>query len=91
MARLLEIFVSPHCLGCATAVRLAARVEALSALDVDVRIIDLSAPGSVRPPAVFAVPTYLLNGTVISLGNPEENWLMDRLAPGPAAHGEQQA
>jgi hypothetical protein len=79
VARSLEIFVMPHCPGCETARRLAERVRAFP--HVDVRLIDLSAPDTVRPRAVFAVPTYLLNGRVLSLGNPEEAWLLSRLAP----------
>ena len=42
-------------------------------------VVDLSQPETERPPRVFAVPTYLLDGTVISLGNPEERWLLDEL------------
>jgi hypothetical protein len=33
-----------------------------------------------RPPTVFAAPTYLLDGRVISLGNPRREELWARLA-----------
>ncbi len=33
-------------------------------------IINLDEPGAEKPEEVFAVPTYLLNGKIISLGNP---------------------
>ena len=79
MVRLLEIFVLPGCLGCDTAVRLAYKVGADNRECVDVHIIDLSVPGAVRPAAVFAVPTYLLDGRLLSLGNPDEEWLFDQL------------
>jgi hypothetical protein len=82
MTRLLEIFVLPHCLGCETARRLAERVRAQALPHVAVHLVDLSAPDAVRPPMVFAVPTYLLDGRVLSLGNPEEEWLLSQLGPG---------
>jgi hypothetical protein len=81
MTRSLEIFVMPHCFGCETARRLAERIRAQALPHVDVRLVDLSAPGAVRPSTVFAVPTYLLDGRVLSLGNPEEEWLLSQLAP----------
>ena len=82
--RVLDIYVAPACTGSETARRLAVALRALALPDVEVRLIDLSEPGVVRPPAVFAVPTYLLDGRVLSLGNPDEAWLLARLAPSPA-------
>lgn len=78
--RTLEIYVAADCFGCDTARRLAVAVRARAFPDLDVRLIDLDAPGAMRHPAVFAVPTYLLDGRVLSLGNPAEAWLLDRLA-----------
>lgn len=78
--RLLEIYVAGGCIGCETARRIVSDLRARSLPGLDVRLIDLHAPGAVRHPAVFAVPTYLLDGRVISLGNPDEPWLLDRLA-----------
>lgn len=80
----LEIYVGPACLASETARGLAAAVRALARPGLDVRVVDLGEPGAVRPPAIFAVPTYLLDGRVISLGNPEEAWLLERLEE-PAA------
>ncbi|MGH2531450.1 MAG: hypothetical protein ACRDJW_03995 [Thermomicrobiales bacterium] len=81
--RRLEIFVTPECLGCPTAFALADSVRARAIPLVEVHVTDLSAPGAERPDAVFAVPTYLLDGQVLSLGNPDEEWLVARLT-GPA-------
>ncbi|MDP9473594.1 MAG: hypothetical protein M3Q71_23525 [Chloroflexota bacterium] len=83
--RLLEIYVAPGCLGCETAHGLAAMVRDLAPPEFEVRLIDLSEPDAIRPPAVFAVPTYLLDGRVISLGNPDEAWLFAKigLSSGP--------
>ena len=77
--RLLEIYVAPGCFGCETARGLAGTVRGLDLPGLEVRLIDLSAAGVVRPPAVFAVPTYLLDGRVLCLGNPFEDWLTARL------------
>jgi hypothetical protein len=74
----LEIYVTPDCSGYETACRLADRIRAFGA-GFDVRLIDLSLPGALRPSSVFAVPTYLLDGRVLSLGNPEDDWLLARL------------
>lgn len=37
---------------------------------VQVRVVDLATTTEAVPDAVFATPTYLLNGRVWSLGNP---------------------
>lgn len=79
--RALDIYVTPGCLGCDRARQLAQEVRARGLPSVEVNLIDLSDPVVVRPEAVFAVPTYLLNGKVLSLGNPELEWLCQQLAP----------
>jgi hypothetical protein len=82
--RVLAIFVLEKCPGFERARQVAAAIES-AALDLRVHVIDLGAAGAVRPPAVFAVPTYVLDGQVIALGNPEPEWLLRRLAePVPA-------
>lgn len=88
MTRLLEIFVMPDCEGCEAAIRLADRVRERNVPGVDLRVIDLSVSGAERPENVFAVPTYLLEGAVLSLGNPEEEWLLAQLAPGDLGRRE---
>jgi hypothetical protein len=35
-----------------------------------VQVIDLADPSATRPSSVFAVPTYVLDGRIVSLGNP---------------------
>lgn len=81
--RILAIYVLSECLGCAEARRLASDLGAsgdCARLGIEVRLVDLAAPGAVRPPAVFAVPTYLLDGRVLSLGTPDPAWLRAQLA-----------
>ena len=75
----LEVYVSNECPNCGEAVRLADEA-ALRYPNVLVRVIDLDQlSGSPPPDPVVAVPTYLLNGRVVSLGNPYPEELFARL------------
>ena len=66
----LEIVIANHCQQCRESVHAAEMLQnEFPALEV--RVIDLDTPNVVKPEAVFAVPSYLLNGRVVSLGNPE--------------------
>jgi len=73
----LEIFVVPGCPSCAEARRIGRRIAQLP--DVDVRVVEIES-GAAPPEGVVAVPTYVLDGRVISLGNPEPRVLVARLA-----------
>jgi hypothetical protein len=77
-ARCLEVYVSRHCPNCGEARQLA---EAAAARfpGVVVRVIDLDRAATPPPEAVVAVPTYLLDGRVLSLGNPYPEELFARL------------
>jgi hypothetical protein len=85
--RILDIYVAPDCVACETARDLASILSTLDWPDLDIRLLDLSNPDVIRPELVFAVPTYVLNGRVISLGNPEQEWLLAQLAPSPPSPG----
>ena len=85
--RILEIYVAPDCFGCEVARDLAGVVRGLGWPHLEVRLLDLSAPETIRPPAVFAVPTYVLDGRVISLGNPEQDWLLAQVSSSPRLSG----
>jgi Thioredoxin domain len=75
----LEVYVSSECLNCGEAVRLAEEA-AERYPNVVVRVIDLDQlDGNPPPDPVVAVPTYLLNGRVVSLGNPYPEELFARL------------
>ena len=76
----LEVYVSRECLNCAEAVRLA-EDTADRFPSVEVQVIDLGGELENRllPDTVVAVPTYLLDGRVISLGNPYPEDLFARL------------
>ena len=64
----LEIYIAHECANCQEALLIAERARGIAGLEVEV--IDLDKPGQNVPPGVVAVPTYLLNGRVVSLGNP---------------------
>ena len=74
----LEVYVSSECLNCGEAVSLAEEAAARYP-NVMVRVIDLDQVGSPPPDPVVAVPTYVLNGRVVSLGNPDPEDLFARL------------
>ncbi len=75
----LQIFVMGACAATADAQALAAIVSGWNIRDLDVHIVDLSVPGSIRPDSVFAVPTYVLDGVIIHLGNPAEDEIRGHL------------
>lgn len=75
----LEIFIEPECVNCDRAIQLASIVQR-KLPQVQVDLIDITRPGVHPPQAVFAVPTYLINGKTHSLGNPDEQRLLGALA-----------
>ena len=73
----LQVFVKADCEVCSRARRLAEHAaEQFPTLEVD--IIDLNEAQPERDD-VFAVPTFVLEGRVLSLGNPQESELHDKL------------
>ncbi len=84
--RVLEVFVSADCAASAVARRIAADV-ARAAPALAVRVVDVDdAPASV-PASVVAVPTYVLDGRLVHLGNPSPAWrreFLSRLEKGAA-------
>jgi hypothetical protein len=43
--------------------------------EVRVVVIDIDATSEALPDAIFSVPTYTLNDQVVSLGNPDSNFV----------------
>lgn len=66
---MLQIYTMRHCLTCETTRRVAAQVASRCPW-LKVELIHLDEPGVTIPPQVFSVPTYVLDGRVIALGNP---------------------
>ena len=74
----LDVYITRHCFGCAEARRLADAVAARFTA-VSVRVVDLDRDPDSRPDNLVAVPTYMLDGRVVSLGNPRQADLFRRI------------
>lgn len=75
----LEIYIARHCENCAEALRLAELARGCGIAGLDVDVISLDQPSRPIPRRVVAVPAYLLDGQLISLGNPYPDELLARL------------
>jgi hypothetical protein len=75
--RTLQIYISDDCWSCEESLRIAA--ETCERFEhVTVELLDLMSEK--KPEAVFAAPTYVLDGRVISLGNPPRERLWRQLS-----------
>lgn len=63
-----EIYVASQRTNCGEALRIATRARGNTGLEV--AVIDRERAEQSAPPCVFAVPTYLLDDRIVSLGNP---------------------
>ena len=73
----LEIYITNQCTNCEEALLIAERARGIAGLEV--AVIDLDQPGQYVPPRVVAVPTSLLNGRIVSLGNPKREEFLGEL------------
>ena len=73
---LLQVYVSQDCWSCRETARIIADIAGQFPA-VKIEMLDTAV--TPFPENVFAVPTYLLNGRVISLGNPTREELCDQL------------
>ena len=71
----LDIYIDDCCETCDHARQIAEQVRERMP-QVEVNLIELT---SDKPNSVFAVPTYLLDGATLFLGNPSEAELFERL------------
>ena len=74
----LDVYLTQHCFGCAEALRLA-EAAARQFPAVSVRVVDLEREPDARPRELVAVPTYILDGRIVSLGNPRQKDLFRHL------------
>src|SRR5260370_21593722 len=73
----LDIYITTVCTNCGEALLIAERAQSIAGLKV--AVINLDQPGQSIPPHVVAVPTYVLDGKVVSLGNPEREMFLSML------------
>ncbi|MFQ5922197.1 MAG: hypothetical protein ACE5M4_05080 [Anaerolineales bacterium] len=71
----LDIYIDDCCETCDRARQIADQVRERMP-QVEVNLIELTGE---KPDSVFAVPTYLLDGATLYLGNPSEAELFQRL------------
>jgi hypothetical protein len=72
----LKIYVAEHCWGCDEAQKIATQMRQTYS-EVTVEVIDLNGAEVEQPDEIFAIPTYVLNGRVVSLGNPKPEKLRE--------------
>lgn len=72
----LQVYVSSDCWLCAESRKIVADVVP-NFPDVALELLEMN--GRTLPEPIFAVPTYVLNGRVISLGNPTRQELSNIL------------
>ena len=87
----LDVYLSSHCFGCSEARRLAAAAERRFPR-LRVRVVDLDREPAARPEQLVAVPTYMLDGQVIALGNPRQRDLfrdLERSLDGAGGEGRE--
>jgi Thioredoxin domain len=70
------VFVSGHCALTEHVTRVTAEVRRELPFVV-VKIVDVETTREPLPDAVFSVPTYTINGRVISLGNPDVQFVAE--------------
>lgn len=64
----LEIYIADHCENCQEALRLAELAREVPGAEV--HVINLDTTAEAVPARIVATPMYLLDGHVVSMGNP---------------------
>ena len=78
MQNRLEIYIERGCQNCQEAISIADRLSHRTHT-VQIHLIDVGQEPHRRPETVFAVPTYILDGEILSLGNPRFEELLATL------------
>jgi hypothetical protein len=73
----LNIYITNVCTNCGEALLIAERAQSIAGLHVSV--VNLDQAGQSIPTHIVAVPTYVLDGKVVSLGNPEREMFLSML------------
>jgi hypothetical protein len=73
----LEIYISDHCDNCQEALRQAKLARTVAG--VEVRVINVDVTSDAVAKRIIATPTYVLDGRIISFGNPYREDLLNML------------
>lgn len=84
----LTVYVSDDCPGCEEALR-RAREASEHFPELVVAVVNIDQDNQAKPDQIFAVPTYLLDGETISLGNPSKADLLGKLEQAFSKDGEE--
>lgn len=76
--RALRLYVKDGCPTCPAALALFDRIA--DQFDLDARVVNLDLSWEDKPNEVFAVPTFTLDGRVVSLGTPSWDEMIDLLS-----------
>lgn len=83
----LDVYVAKHCFGHEEALRLAGEIQGgLPGLHVKVTVLDGITEGDL--PDIPATPSYFLNGSLLFLGNPLLEELLNKIASLDRDEGE---
>jgi glutaredoxin len=84
----LRVYIARHCPVCREALGLVEKIRVRFSR-LDIQIIDLEAERAKNVDSVFSVPTYVLDGRTLSLGNPEAEVLEQKLMGAMALAGKE--
>ena len=79
----LQVYVKQDCWTCSESRRIVAEI-APQFPQISVELVDMETPN--RPQNVFAAPTYVLDGRIISLGNPYRHELRREIKDALSRH-----
>lgn len=74
----LRVYITPECFSCEEAVLIAAEITQKFP-QIITEIVNLQDPCASKPDCVFAVPTYVLDGRLLSMGNPYREQLFAKI------------
>jgi hypothetical protein len=81
----LELFITSDCPSCVNAQDVANKAAAQFP-ELQVSITNLDMPDAVVPDTIFAVPTFCLDGRIISLGTPDWRALKQKIRSRTSHH-----
>ena len=72
----LQVYITNNCWSCEESRRIVAEFQPQFPA-INMELLDINV--TPRPDNVFAIPTYVLNGRVIYMGNPRRDQLKEKL------------
>lgn len=76
---ILKVYIAQHCPVCREALQVVEGIRRRF-LELNIQVVDIEVEDTEPIDRVFSVPTYVLDGQTVSLGNPDKEVLEQRLA-----------